>query len=163
VQSPRSLPPELAAATAQREKDSAARDPITVLSPRENLAEIENIGRHDWLTLYAYESNDFENKGYFCALVPQRQVRTAMSHDSWDLMIGQGLPGFSQSYGSGKTKTTYYRFGSSSAEPLILQVCCFIQTQAKECRRLVNYVGSPPWGRPWNGSSVMVAMSSCFR
>lgn len=42
-----------------------------------------------------------------------------MTHDSWDLTIGHGLPGFTQSYSSGRTKTRYDRFETKSVEPLV--------------------------------------------
>jgi hypothetical protein len=119
VRTPRSLPPELVAATLRAQQDAADADPITTLSQKANRAEIENIGSNDWVTLYAYESGNSGNKCYFCAFVPRNHVSKALSHDSWDLMIDQGLPGFTQSYISGKTKTRYDRFGSTPIEPLI--------------------------------------------
>jgi hypothetical protein len=113
------LPPELAAVAAERQQDSIVRDPIAVLSQRASRAEIESIGQDEWLILYSYEADDFGRRGYFCALIPQRRVRKVMGHDSWDLMIGDGLPGFSQSYTGGKIKRTYCKFGSSSVVPLV--------------------------------------------
>jgi hypothetical protein len=90
-----------------------------ILSLQASRAEIENIGRDEWITLYAYEAGKFESKCYFCALVPQKHVAKTMAHDSWDLMIGNGLPGFSQSHVSGRTRTRYDRFGSGPVEPLV--------------------------------------------
>ena len=119
VRNPRSLPPELVAAAAREEHETKARDPIAILSQQANRAEIENIGVDEWITLYAYESNKSGSRCYFCALVPRKHIGKVMSHDSWDLMIGQGLPGFTQSYSSGKTKTRYDRFGTTTVEPLI--------------------------------------------
>ena len=43
-----------------------------------------------------------------------------MTSDSWDLSIGDGLPGFSQSYSDGSEVTTYHRFTTSDGvRPLV--------------------------------------------
>jgi hypothetical protein len=121
VRTSRSLPPELVAASMRAQQDTVDLDPITILSQKANRAEIENIGNDQWVTLYAYESGKFGSKCYFCALVPRNHVGKAMSHDTWDLMIGHGLPGFTQSYVSDKKKTKYDRIGSAPIEPLVFR------------------------------------------
>jgi len=89
------------------------------LSQAANIAEIERMGTGEWTTLYSFERGNAGGKGYYSALIPRHHVREAMKHDSWDVMIGNGLPSFSQSYDSGKTTTTYDRFGFTSVEPLV--------------------------------------------
>ena len=55
-----------------------------------------------------------------CLLDEDAAVR-AIDHDSWDLMRGDGKPGFSQSWPDGKAITTYHRFGSpDGVRPLVL-------------------------------------------
>jgi hypothetical protein len=119
VKPPRSLPPELVAASARATQHATALDPVALLSQKANLMEIENIGSDEWITLYAFESSKTGSKCYFCGLVPRNYISKAMAHDSWDLMIGHGRPGFTQSHASGRTKTRYDRFGTSSVEPLV--------------------------------------------
>lgn len=118
MRSPRSLPPELIA-TTKRAQQAAALDPIKILSQEANRTEIDHIGTDEWITLYKLEDSKCGSKCYFCALVPEKYLIKAMDSDSWDLMIGNGLPGFTRSNVSGRTRTRYERFGSSSVEPLI--------------------------------------------
>jgi len=117
---PRSIPPELVAAASAKE-GSIETDPIEILSQRASFAEIERIGTEEWITLYFYESYPHGSRCYHCALIPKRQVERAVKDAGWDLMIGNGLPGFSQSHVSGKMKTRYERFSSLPIEPLILR------------------------------------------
>jgi hypothetical protein len=121
VKPSRSIPPELTAVARRARQDAFDSDPITILAQEANRAEIENLGNEEWITRYTYESGKFGSKCFFCALVPRNQVAKVMTHDSWDLMIGNGLPGFAQSYASGRTKTTYHRFGSSPIEPFVFR------------------------------------------
>ena len=45
-----------------------------------------------------------------------------MTHDSWDLMIGEGLPGFSTSWDGDKEVTNYRRYGASTGvRPLVFR------------------------------------------
>jgi hypothetical protein len=115
----RSLPPEYVAATARLQQEAKARDPMTILSQEANRAEIEEIGSGEWLTLYAFQANKDGSRYYFCALTPKEHIDEVMAHESSDLMIGGGLPGFTQSYVSGKAITRYDRFSSGPIEPLI--------------------------------------------
>ncbi|WP_146647154.1 hypothetical protein [Labilithrix luteola] len=82
---------------------------------------MEAIGTSQWTTVYSRHRGADGNGGYFCALVDEKKVPDVMSRDSWDLMIGNGLPGFSQSYGGKKPVTKYHRFGGHDGiEPLVL-------------------------------------------
>jgi hypothetical protein len=42
-----------------------------------------------------------------------------MKKDSWEVMIDNGLPGFSRGYDGDKVTTRYDRFGFSQVEPLV--------------------------------------------
>lgn len=92
---------------------------INPLFQESNRKEVEQIGTHEWIRLYAVHSTDSESKAYFSALIPHKHVSRVMKRSAWDLMIGRGLPGFSQSYRTGKKKTTYHRFGTESALPIV--------------------------------------------
>lgn len=82
--------------------------------------EVERIGSDPWITIYSSSRTVEGNGGYFCALVDQKNVADVMNGESWDLMIGSGLPGFSQSYSGKKTVTKYHRFGvRDGIEPLV--------------------------------------------
>jgi hypothetical protein len=82
--------------------------------------EIEQLDTKPWLTVYSNHRGPDGNGGCFCALVSKDKVAKVMGRDSWDLMIGNGLPGFSQSFGGKTPQTTYHRFGSDDGiEPLV--------------------------------------------
>lgn len=84
--------------------------------------EVERIGSEQWTTVYSFQRGSDGHGGYFCALVPEDRISEVMGHDSWDLLIGDGQPGFSQSYGGQKPATTYHRFGGrDSVEPLVFK------------------------------------------
>src|SRR5713101_5240144 len=91
---------------------------ILQLDAREAL---DQLGTEPWLTVYSFESEGIERKGYFCALVPDEHLEKALSHASWDLMVGTSMPGCSQSSSQGKEPvTTYHRFGGRDiVEPLV--------------------------------------------
>lgn len=58
--------------------------------------------------------------GFYCALIPSRQIEESLRHLSWDLSHGDGYPGAVQS-GKGITSTRYYRFGDDTGiEPLVI-------------------------------------------
>src|SRR5262249_30188892 len=67
-------------------------------------------------------SDDSPNQlGMWCALLDEDAAVKAMEHDSWDLMRGDGKPGFSQNWSDGKEVTTYHRVGSpDGVRPLVL-------------------------------------------
>lgn len=82
---------------------------------------VPKIGKEQWQTLYLSADKPQHRMGMWCALLDDDAVARAMDHDSWDLMIGEGKPGFSQSWSDGKEVTTYSRFGSrDGVRPLIL-------------------------------------------
>ncbi len=65
-----------------------------------------------WVTVYRHEPGpDFFD--FFSALVPSQFVKGAMSKLEWDLLIGDGGPGFTTCYAPrGPAGTRYFRFGN---------------------------------------------------
>jgi len=114
------LPPELLAALADQHDPGSAVDPkIALLSQAANIREIERMGSGEWTTVYSYESGKTGGRCFYSALIPRSRARKAMKNDSWELMIGNGLPGFSQGYEGDTVITRYDRFGFSQVEPLV--------------------------------------------
>ena len=91
------------------EPDLLQRDVIEDMLPR--------IGRQQWQTLYL----STPRFGIWCALLNDEAAAKAMTRDTWDLMIGDGMPGFSQSWTGEVEVTTYERFASSDGvRPLVI-------------------------------------------
>ena len=81
---------------------------------------LPKIGRDQWQTLYFSADDPPHRFGMWCALLAEEAAARAIGHDSWDLMIGDGKPGFSQSWPDGTEVTTYHRFGSrDGVRPLV--------------------------------------------
>lgn len=81
---------------------------------------IPNIGKNQWQVLYGSAGHP---PGYFtvwCALLDKSAVVRAMERNDWDLMIGDGRPGFTLSWEDGKEVTSYSRFLTSGIRPLVL-------------------------------------------
>lgn len=89
------------------------RDIIEDLLPR--------IGTQQWQPLYLDRDQRPHSFGLWCALLDEDAAARALERDSWDLMMGHGRPGFSQSWANGETVTTYHRFGGDEGiRPLVL-------------------------------------------
>jgi hypothetical protein len=82
---------------------------------------LPTIGKEQWQILYLSADEPPHRLGMWCALLDAEAATPAMSNDGWDLMVGDGQPGFSQSWQDGKTVATYHRFGSlDGIRPLVL-------------------------------------------
>lgn len=81
---------------------------------------IPSIGKEHWLTVYAIHDKHPHRFAIFSALLEGEIVQEALKKDGWDLSIGDGLPGFSQSWQKGKDITNYHRFGSEGIRPLVI-------------------------------------------
>ncbi|GIV89163.1 MAG: hypothetical protein KatS3mg055_1681 [Chloroflexus sp.] len=88
------------------------RDLITGLIPR--------VGKDVWQVVYAIDDKSPDRFAIFSALLEPHVVQDALNEDSWDLHIGDGLPGFSQTWQSGKETTIYHRFGTEGIRPLVI-------------------------------------------
>ena len=75
------------------EHDLLQRDVMEDTLPR--------IGTQPWQTLYLSDNAHAHRFGVWCALLDEEVAAKAMTHDSWDLTIGDGMPGFSQSWTAG--------------------------------------------------------------
>ena len=69
------------------------------------------VGRKQWQPLHISDHDDFGRFGLWCALLDDDAVERALNNDSWDLLIGDGKPGFSQSWPEGELVTEYYPHG----------------------------------------------------
>jgi len=87
-----------------------------------NLLErfIPSLGQKPWQEVYAVRDNGPDRFAIFSALLTKQGVKVAMESESWDLHIGDGLPGFTLS-GSGERKTVvYHPFGSENIRPFVV-------------------------------------------
>lgn len=85
-------------------------------------ALLPTIGKRVWQILYLRDREPPHRLGMGCALLDDDAAAKAMGCDSWDLLAGDGKPGFSESWPTGKEEViTYHRFGGSAGiRPLVL-------------------------------------------
>lgn len=77
------------------------------------------LGKENWLTVYEYTNHPYEKIWLYCALIPLAMKEKVLADVSWDLLIGDGMPGHIF-YGSTK-ETKYFRYGNDEGiEPLII-------------------------------------------
>ena len=82
---------------------------------------IPSIGVDDWQPLYISRYDSPDNFGLFCSLIEEDHVADCLKSDSWDLHIGDGRPGFSQSFTGNRKKTKYHRYGGTTGiRPLVV-------------------------------------------
>jgi hypothetical protein len=82
---------------------------------------LPKIGKEQWQTLYSSSDAAAQQFTMWCALLSESEATRAMGHDTWDLTIGDGGPGFTRSFSKGTTITTYDRFGGrDGVRPLVL-------------------------------------------
>lgn len=83
---------------------------------------LPSFGRQQWQVVYGSRDADPDTFGIFCALLPSGDVAAALAHESWDMSIGDGLPGFSQSSKQETRVTSYQRFGGfDKTRPLVIR------------------------------------------
>ncbi|WP_459993408.1 hypothetical protein [Methylosoma difficile] len=82
----------------------------------------EKHGEETWISLYKNitSENRSEDGGFFCGLVVKEKTADAMTKHGWDLMRGDGRPGFSESYSNGKSIATYLSGKDSDFRPLVI-------------------------------------------
>ncbi|QGU32179.1 hypothetical protein [Thermochromatium tepidum] len=82
---------------------------------------LPTLGQNQWQVVYASRDGNPDRFGIYSALLPSADLATALTQESWDLSIGDGLPGFSQSWRQGTEVTTYHRFGGfGEIRPLVI-------------------------------------------
>lgn len=85
--------------------------------------EFLTLDRGQWTTVYrSWHEDEKSDGGIYCGLASRDYREQAISSSTWDLMVTDGRPGFSQGPGeNGELVTTYHREGSESeVEPLVL-------------------------------------------
>ena len=83
---------------------------------------LSNLGRQPWQVLYRVTNAPENRFAMWCALLDDEAANKAMTHDTWDLTIGEGMPTFSTSWEGGKEVTNYHRFGTTTGvRPLVLR------------------------------------------
>ncbi|OXB92611.1 hypothetical protein [Parageobacillus galactosidasius] len=81
----------------------------------------DKLGQEQWITVYSSHRGDWGATYFFSALIPNSKIEESLNNESWDLHIGDGMPGFSVSYTNGVKQVKYHRFGDDDGiEPLIL-------------------------------------------
>jgi hypothetical protein len=79
----------------------------------------QQLGVAQWVPVYGHPPS--AHGTLFSALIPNTHVKAALDNMGWDLMIGQGTPGISISFGGGKEERAYHRLGDyGGIEPLVL-------------------------------------------
>lgn len=83
---------------------------------------IPQIGNEAWVTVYENAYQERGGHGFFCALIPNERVEQALSNSSWELSVGDGLPGHSLGHENGEPEIAYHRFGDLYGfEPLVIK------------------------------------------
>jgi hypothetical protein len=101
--------------------EDTRRDPAYLLQEDTIRDFLPSIGRKQWQVLYGNANRTPDSFAVFSALVPTSDVGATLQHDSWDLSVGDGLPGFSRSYKGKRTITTYHRFGGfGNVRPFVI-------------------------------------------
>lgn len=81
---------------------------------------IPSLGKEPWLIVYAINDEEHDRFAIFSALLELQAAKEALGDSSWDLSIGDGLPGFSQSWEGEEKIITYHRFGKEGIRPLVI-------------------------------------------
>jgi hypothetical protein len=90
------------------------------LNQTDRSEEITSAGARTWVTVYESWHGD-DNGAVFAMLSPPEIRGGVLSHDTWDLSIGDGAPGFNGSAGDEDDPPFYMRHGTlDGAEPLVL-------------------------------------------
>lgn len=78
-------------------------------------------GSGPWTVVYDSWDDSGRSGGRFVALSDPAHRQRALQSASWDLTVGHGFPGFSQSYDDGEWVATYHRnTAGPRVEPLVL-------------------------------------------
>ncbi|MCB9912885.1 MAG: hypothetical protein H6827_07820 [Planctomycetes bacterium] len=95
----------------------ASLPPLDHLLQRDARQYVEDhLGTETWVVVYGPGPGPLSGDTVHSALVPPDNIEQVLGHLSWDLSIGDGLPGFSQ----GGDETTYHRWSSWGVEPFVI-------------------------------------------
>lgn len=74
----------------------------------------------EMLTVYLSDKSAGSDVVVYCALIPNEGVARSLEEPSWDMHLGDGLPGAVKSHENGVAKVRYLRFGyDDGTEPLV--------------------------------------------
>lgn len=91
------------------------------------------VGREQWQSLYLNGDDDSGRLGLWCALLDDEAAKSALASDGWDLMIGDGGPGFIQSGTAGEMVTEYHRFGGTDGKRALVHYRSFSGSYPDYC------------------------------
>jgi len=75
----------------------------------------------EMLTVYLNDKANDHNVGIYCALIPEDHIEHSLKDLSWDLSLGDGLPGAVEYHRDGEKRVEYLRFGDDDGiEPLVI-------------------------------------------
>jgi hypothetical protein len=84
------------------------------------LKELDALGKGEWITIYAGNEDHLNGPVFYSALISENRVGRSLEDPSWDLMIGNGRPGFSFRFEDEKEIASYYRCSDDGVEPIIM-------------------------------------------
>lgn len=83
------------------------------------IKNFDKLGKGEWITVRSFSQTEEETSGFYCALISKKRLKESLKDSTWDLHIGDGLPGFSFHYEKGKEVATYFRY-DEGIEPLVI-------------------------------------------
>ncbi|GAB4196190.1 MAG: hypothetical protein Kow00105_10370 [Phycisphaeraceae bacterium] len=104
-----------------------AHPPELLQKERERLSQTEllaylrrDVPMTEMVTVYLSQKGKGYDHHLHCALIPSDQIEQTLTHPTWDLMLGRGMPGAIR-YGLGDdAEVKYCRYGSDDGiEPLV--------------------------------------------
>ena len=99
----------------------AGDDPVQRLKQLRMRQRFLENGGGPWTIVYDTWRDETSNGAQYSAFSDPSRRERALSSDSWGFSIGDGLPGFTQSYTAGTPLTRYHRFGHDEGlEPLVI-------------------------------------------
>jgi len=87
--------------------------------------QLSTVGKDPWQILYLSDTGSSHSLTMWCALLDSKAAAEAIKHDAWDLRMGEGKPGFCQSWSKRKELITYRRFGGRDGVRPLLQYRSF--------------------------------------
>ncbi len=83
--------------------------------------KLRELGTENWVHTYLIDDNEKQKIALFSALIPKDQVADVLKESSWDISIGDGLPGEIIYYEDGLREIQYTHFTDAGAiQPLVL-------------------------------------------
>ena len=91
------------------------------LTFKDFLDKFESFGKGEWTIVYSSKREDEnESSGFYSALISQDRIAKSLEDPSWDLRIGDGLPGFSFHFEDGKEIGAYLQCSDDGVQPIVI-------------------------------------------